>query len=358
MAYDIKNLNVASLDFDDIKTSLIQFFEKQNDLKDLDYRNEASAVNLLLNILATATAYNGVYAQYGFVNSFATTATVLESILGIAGNHSVLLTPTVSASANRTINAVGATLAEYSSFPGKATNGADVSFFNIDSIPNNTAKSITLHCGSEVVNYTTYDYESQSCQIPYNVDPDTISFYETEVTTGNVTKWTRVDKSYTTLKSNNTHFTVINGPGGYLVTNNFASSKTITTSSTVLVRAVISNGSLGNNATISARSNTSFGTFEVPANGYDLITVKRAKSQLLFKATGQERCVTINDYKNAILDSGITGTDDLSKISVTTSTLPGEVKIYVDGLGKTESESLISYLSTKALAGISVIYSS
>ena len=50
MTYQLTNLNVASLDFDDIKSSLISFLEQQSDLKDLDFRNEASSVNLLLNI--------------------------------------------------------------------------------------------------------------------------------------------------------------------------------------------------------------------------------------------------------------------------------------------------------------------
>lgn len=357
MAYDIKNLNVASLDFDNIKSSLIQFLENQTDLKDLDYRNEASAVNMLLNILATVTAYNGVYAQYGFTNSFATTATVLESLLGIASNNSVLLAPTISAKTNRTINATGATLNEYSTFNAKATNGADTLFFNIEEIPNNTSKSINLYSGSQVVNYTGYDYESQSCQLPYTSNPETISFYETDVITGTVTKWTRVDKSNTTAKSNNTHFTVINGPLGYIVTNNFVSSRKITTASKVLIKTVISNGSLGNSSTIIARSNTSFGTTGEPSGGYDLISLAQAKSQLLFKATSQDRCVTLNDYKTAILNSGISGTNDISNIIVSNSSFPGQIKIYVTGLSTTESEQLTTYISERAPAGITVVYS-
>ena len=55
MPYDLKKLNVASLDFDNIKSSLISFLEQQTDLKNLDFRNEASAVNLLLNILSNLT---------------------------------------------------------------------------------------------------------------------------------------------------------------------------------------------------------------------------------------------------------------------------------------------------------------
>jgi hypothetical protein len=356
MAYDIKNLNVASLDFDNIKSSLITFLEQQNDLKDLDFRNNASAVNLLLNILATVTAYNGVYAQYGYVNSFATTTTLLESILGIASNSSVLIAPTLSASTTRTINAVGATLEEYSTFSAKSPSGSDPFFFNIESINKDSTKAITLYSGSEVVNYTGYNYETQSVELPYTVNPETISFYESSITKGETVKWTRVEKSSTAITGDNRHFTVINGPRGYIVTNNFASARTITTTSKVLLTAIISNGGIGNNAVIFPKANTTFATTPLPTGGYSLITVAQAKAMAMFKATGQARCVTLADYKKAILGSGINGTENESDISVVNGDYPGQVKIYVNNLSKTSQDELMDYLSSKTMAGIGVVY--
>lgn len=357
MTYNIKNLNVASLDFDDIKTSLTTFLEKQNDLKDLDFRNEASAVNLLINILSTVTAYNGVYAQYGFINSFATTATVLESLLGIASNNAVLIVPTASAKTNRTVTAT-TVLPEYSTFDARGTNGSSVFFFNVEGITANASKSINLYSGTDVVSYTNYNYDTQSCEIPYTINPETVNFYETDVYTGVETKWTRVEKSSLTNTSNNTHFTIINGPRGYIVTNNFASSRTITTSSKIVVKGIVSNGAAGNNASITARANTIFGTSAAPVGGYDLISVAQARSSLLFKATGQERCVTIRDYKNAIMSSGIPGTSDESLITVVNGPLSGQVNVSVTNLGNLEQEQLISYLSELAPVGITVIYQS
>lgn len=355
MTYNLKNLNVASLDFDNIKDSLTTFLEQQSELKDLDFRNKASAVNLLLNVLATATAYNGVYAQYGFINTFATTATVLESILGIAANSSVLIAPTLSAKTNRTVTTTTA-LAEYSTFNGRSTSGADLFFFNTQAIPANSSLSIDLYCGSDIVSYTSYDYNTQSCELPYSVNPETIGFYETDIYSNITTKWTRVDKSSLAKAGNNTYFTVINGPRGYIVTNNFASAKTITTSSTVSVKAVTSNGGEGNNGSIFDRTDAKFGTTAVPSGGYYEISVPQARSSLLFKATGQDRCVTLVDYKNAILGSGISGTSDESTITVQNSTFPGQVKIYVSGLGATEQSQLLDYLSQRTPAGISLVY--
>lgn len=355
MTYNLKNLNVSSLDFDDIKRSLISFFEQQEDLKNLDFRNQASSVNLLLNILATATAYNGVYAQFGYLNSFATTATLLESLMGIASNNSVLLVPSASATATATVTPT-ADLAEYSTFNGKATNGSDLFFFNMEGISGGQSKSIKLYSGSQVTDYISYNYENQSCVLPYTIDPQTINFYETDIATGTKTKWTRVDKSNTTITSNNTHFTVMNGAQGYLVTNNFSTAKQITTSSLVTVTAITSNGAIGNSANISERTGTSIASISQFTGGYDVISVNRAKASLLFKATGQERCVTIKDYKNAIMSSGISGTENESLITVSNGSYPGEVKIYVDGLTKTSSDALMNYLNPLIPVGTNIIY--
>lgn len=357
MTYQIQNLDVASLDFDDIKTSLINFFKNQPDLADIDFDNEASTANLLVNILATVTAYNGVYAQFGYVNSFATTTTLLNSLLGIASNNSVLIAPVQGAVSTRTITASGTTLEDYTTFKATTSRGASTLFFNIASVPTNTAASISLYSGNEVTSFTNYDYKSQSCELPYTIDPRTVSFYETVTNSGVVTKWTRVEKGSTALTGNQNTFTVINGPKGYIVTNNFPSARTISTSSTVLVKAVASNGSEGNNASIGQRSDVQFNTSSAPTGGYDEISVPVARYKLLFNATGQDRCVTIRDYINAILGSGISGTDTESNITVQTHCcIPGAVKIYVSGLSSENQTLLMSYLNDKAVAGVQLMY--
>jgi hypothetical protein len=357
MTYQLQNLNVASLDFDDIKSSLVGFLQNQPDLADIDFQNNASTANMLINILATATAYNGIYAQFGFVNSFATTTTLMESILGIASNNSVLVAPTQSATSSRTVTAVNATLQDYSTFLATTPAGSDTFFFNITDVPSGTSKTTILYSGSSVTSFTNYDYTTQSCELPYTVDPRTISFYETTTGTGVVTKWTRVDKGTTSTANNSNTFTVINGPRGYIVTNNFLTAKKLNTSSTVLIKAVISNGSVGNNASITSRSDTLFPASTTPSGGYDLLSVTQARYRLLFNATGQDRCVTINDYINAILSSGIAGTDDESLICVQNDCcIPGKVKIYVTGLSSSGQNALMSYLGARSVAGINLAY--
>jgi hypothetical protein len=131
----------------------------------------------------------------------------------------------------------------------------------------------------------------------------------------------------------------------------------IQTSNSVLIKAVTSNGTSGNNAAITARSDVTFVTNATPSGGYSQISVTEARCRLLFKATGQDRCVTINDFVNAILSSGISGTSDSSLITVATDCcVPGTVNIYVTGLSSNNQSLLLSYLNARSVAGINLVY--
>jgi uncharacterized protein YcfJ len=193
--------------------------------------------------------------------------------------------------------------------------------------------------------------------LPYTVDYRTISLYEVtdpyNPTTSQV-KWTRVEKGYLSTSDNQRIFTVQNAPTGYLVTTNFPNAKQITTSSSVLVKAVVSYGAIGNDATISD-PNSVFQTLTTPSGGYNTLSVDAARAKLLFSTT-QDRCVTITDYTNAILSSNIPGTSTQSNISVRNGNVPGSVNVYVSGLDAAYQTVLTQYLANKAVAGTTVIY--
>ena len=145
MTLNFKNLNVASLDYTDIVNSLKTFLKQEPTLSDLDFDNSASAVSLLCDILATATAYNGVYAQFGYHESFLSTANLLESIVGIASNSSVLLEVKNSAKCTRNVLPLGAAgFSAYYPFTASATDGSEVLFFNIKSDINHCLGSYWL----------------------------------------------------------------------------------------------------------------------------------------------------------------------------------------------------------------------
>lgn len=355
MTYNLKKLNVASLDFDNISQSLINFLEVQPGLTDIAFRDKSSTANLLINILSTATAYNGVYAQFGFTESFASTATLLESLVSIASNHSILFPLTQSASAK----AVVATevTSDYTAFQGNSINGASIRYFIKDAAA--VGEEVTIYSGIEIQSFTNYDMESQSILLPANIDPNTINFYTipypTEKNPASREKWTRVDKSNKTLTTNNKHYTVTFSANGYLVTNNFQSSSVIPKSKSVIVNAIVSNGTAGNSGTIVDPNGylTNIGSF---SGGYNLITVDTARAKMLFEATGQNRCVTLVDFEQAILSSGISGTDDEDLISVRNGDVPGSVNVYVENLSESGQALLVEYLTPKMISGTQLVY--
>lgn len=357
MTLNFKNLNVASLDYTDIVNSLTTFLKNEPTLSDLDYDNKASAVNMLINILATATAYNGVYAQFGYKESFLSTATLLPSIVGLASNSSVLLEVKKSAQTTRNVSALGTLIPAYTSFEATTTQGASTLFFNTEEIAAYAVgQTVTFYSGTEVAQYGDWDFNTQSMVIPLTVDPETINLYSID-SNNDTTTWERVDKSNPASTTTGYYYTVLNTVNGYLITANLPESFDIPSSYTVYCRAVVSNGSESNSATLSSSTSLSFLTTTTPSGGYDDISVELARAKVQFAATSQHRCVTITDFENAILASGISGTSDIDLITVANADEPSTIKIYVDGLSVANSNTLISYLAERSVAGINIIYS-
>lgn len=355
MSLDFKKLNVASLNYTDIIGSLKTFLKAEPSLKNLDFDNEGSAISMLCNILATGVAYNGVYSQFGYHESFLSTANMLESIFGIASNGSVLLEAKQSASVTNTVTVSGTTLSAYTPISATTPDGTSVLFFNLETISPETTTTLTLYSGENITQYTDWDFDSQSIVLPLTVDPRTISLYSTD-SIGEETTWIKVDKTDFSREMGN-YFTVLNTVNGYLVTANLPESLPLDLSQTVYVRAVTSNGSKGNNSQLSNLSNLTFLTSNIPSGGYDTISVDQARAKVQFSLSAENRCVTLADYENAILQSLIPGTDDISKITVVNDNIPCQIKIYVDGLTETNINALMVYLGAKTVAGINLIYS-
>jgi hypothetical protein len=356
MSLNFKDLNVASLDYSDIVSSMTAFLKQEPTLSDLDYDNKASAINMLVNILATATAYNGVYSQFGYKESFLSTATLLQSVVGLASNSSILLEVKKSAQSTRNISVSGTTLPAFTAFPATTINGANTNFFNIEEVAANTIATVTLYAGSEVVQYGGWDFNTQSITLPLTVDPETIKLYSVD-SGGTLTTWERVDKTTISSPSIGNYYTVLNTVNGYLVTANLPNSNTLTTDLTVYCKAIVSTGSAANSANINSNTYASFVTTESPSGGYEDISVDLARAKVQFAANSEKRCVTISDFETAILVSGISGTDNIDNITVQNANEPCVIKIYVDGLQSANQNLLITYLSEMSVAGINLIYS-
>ena len=82
MASANSNINIASLDFNDIKTNLRTFLSQQPTLK--DYNFEGSALSVLLDILAYNTQYNAYYLNMVANEMFLDSAIMRPSVVSHA----------------------------------------------------------------------------------------------------------------------------------------------------------------------------------------------------------------------------------------------------------------------------------
>ena len=213
-----------------------------------------------------------------------------------------------------------------------------------------------MYSGTQAVSYTDYNYEGQYTLIPLTVDPRTITFITTNVITGVQTTYTRVDRGSEATTAGN-YFTVINGPSGYMVTNNFINSTPIDLNVRVEVIGLTTNGSKGNDATITPLSSTIFVSELTPSGGYDDLSVERARATILFNGNGRKRWVTLNDLKYAVMSSGISGTDNESLITVSNGATPYSVNVYVNAsLSASDQTLLLTFLSSTGPAGITINY--
>lgn len=77
-----QKIQVTDLDFDTVKTNLKQFLSGQSQFQDFDF--EGSGINILLDVMAYNTLYNGFYANMAANEMYLDTAQVRNSVVSHA----------------------------------------------------------------------------------------------------------------------------------------------------------------------------------------------------------------------------------------------------------------------------------
>jgi hypothetical protein len=135
------NIQLADLDFADIKSNFITFLQGQNVLKDYDYTG--SGLSTLLDILAYNTQYNAYYLNMVANEMFLDSAIQRESVV----SHAKLLgyTPQSAIAPTAIINmnvynvtASSLTLPQYTKFISESIDGVNYTFLTTDAITVNT----------------------------------------------------------------------------------------------------------------------------------------------------------------------------------------------------------------------------
>ena len=126
------DLQLGSLEFDSIKSSIIEHLKKQDVLKDYDY--QGSAAQVLLDILAYNTMYYGHYANMIASEMFLDTAQKESSIISLVKPLGYVVPGKTSATGRAKIRVGGANndVPIYTKFTGNAPNGQFYNFFTTE----------------------------------------------------------------------------------------------------------------------------------------------------------------------------------------------------------------------------------
>ena len=164
MATANSNIQIADLDFSNIKRNFIQFLQSQDTLK--DYNFEGSTMSVLLDILAYNTHYNSFYlnmvANEMFLDSALQRGSVVShaKLLNYVPRSSVAPTAFVNINFNGVANS-SFTLPKFTNFLSEAINGVNYNFVTTDAstvaVSSNTASftNVELKQGTPITHRYT-----------------------------------------------------------------------------------------------------------------------------------------------------------------------------------------------------------
>jgi hypothetical protein len=360
MSYDYTTLNVGKLDYTSIRNNLVSFLQKYPQFQSYDFANQASAINLFIDILSANTAYNGYYLHSVLTNSFPITATTKRALLLDLNLRGGFVADSVSARSTVSLQNAGATaIPIFSAFTAVQTNGAPCLFYNLEEIPVTGSNIVTVEmvAGKNIASFNNFDSQSLVLELPLTYDPTAVRF-STKTTALTDDYWTRVDRF--SNSSGSKIFTVLNGPNVYYVTTNIAGAQV--PDPAVTVDAIESSGTLGNSAQINgARDYTdvTIVSHTTPSGGRNSVSKDYLKTYVPYVTSTNDRLVTETDYIDAtytfLLANGISVTKTDIQVS---SPAAGQINIYVSTLNNptVQSQLMTSYLATRKMAGISLTY--
>ena len=400
----MSQIQLGSLDYDEIRNELKTFLSDQEELK--DYNFDGSILSTVLDLMAYNTMYYGFYSNMQANEAFLDTAQRTESLISLAKPLGYVVPHRKSATVQVTLTGVeGASNTTFGRYAVRLTGsdlaGTSRTFYNIEPITMSSATTPSavgvFHEAKELVLDATVnvDLDAQKFTIfDTTVDPIGI------IVKVNGTEWRKQESIDADLNALSEVYFVEPSKDGYVIRMGGLTEtesgqiigKGVAPGDVVTVSYFSSNGSLGNNITgifgsqdanIQSAESTSFSSGGFNSPNPDTIKFFAPR----FFAT-QNRAVTAEDFKT-IAASLLGLENDLSKISVfggedlgnlahlnyqsdngTTVSDPeaiggvgsaGEVYIsYVNPDGSiptsTQQGELFAQLKTKSVAGLSLKY--
>ena len=362
-------INLTELDFEQIRTSLRTYLQKQDTVRDLNF--EGSAVNFLLDLLAYNTLYYAHYANMISGECFLDSAQLEKSIISLVKPLGYVVPTKTSARTRIQLKNVTdpdtLTIPYSVSVRGKTPEGVDYQFWNIDSISlldgvPNTTEYFSMYEGSYVsLSYggDGFDFPDQKILIAdLNMDVKTLRVSVSRQNADFV-YWKFLDTYSGSFVSDSSNlYTIERTSSGFIIKFQTTSSSTanLIGGDIVNLEYLSSSGSNANGTSIFTAIQTpegsiivnnqpSFGGLDAP----DLDEAKRV-APLVFSA--QQRLVTKSDYYGFLAQLGYSDNVNVWGGEDNSPPMYGRVLFSIAAIGtddNTEIQNIISLIKERSI---------
>ena len=315
-------LEVSELDFDTIKTNLKNFLSDQNEFS--DYNFDASALSVLLDLLAYNTHYNAFYLNMVANEMFLDTATIRSSVVSRAKHMGYTPVSQKGAKAFVDITITPADspatiIIEKNTQFTSSVNGISYVFCTANSATVNinangiyTTANVELTQGTPLTHkYTanTIDPDQKYLLPNANTDTSTLTVkIQTSATNANLYTYTSANDTTAVNSSANVYFLEEDETGRYDVTfgDGVVGRKPVT-GNIIILSSLVADGAEPNGAKtfvpvsgIGGYSNATVTTLTNGVGGAERDSINTIKFNAPKNYQAQNRAVTINDYKRLL----------------------------------------------------------
>lgn len=329
-------LNTTELDFDQIKTNLINYFNRDSGpFKDYDFTG--SGLNNLIDVLAYNTHYNAITAHMAMNESFLDSAQVRSNVVSRA--KLLNYTPTSKTGATASINVVftrasGESISSYTMVKGTKFNAtldgttyvfqttADYTATRDAATNTFTFNNVVVKQGVSKIQTFTIDNSYDQRFIINDVNIDTSTLVVRVYDSLNASNYDIYNK-FTTFNAldatSKVYFLSENSQGNYeFQFGNGTTGKKPIAAGKVEAIFLTTKGPDANGANAFTYAETgeneveisSVATLSAAASGADLETIDSIKFNAPLSFISQDRAVTSNDYK-ALIKANISGIQDV-----------------------------------------------
>lgn len=302
---------INSLDFDGIRTSIINYIKTKPEF--LDYDFQGSAINSLVDVLAYNTLYYGFYSNMIASEGFLDTAKLESSIVSLCKPLGIVVPGKASSKINLQVQNEQASsiqiLAYNTTFSG-SLNGINYNFYSIEDktiIPGATDNIILYESKNPVLDLElNVDLATQTAFLgTTEIDINTISVKVKNSINPEGKVWERKTAIDTSIAEDSEIYFIERTASGFVLVfgkksvNDFAEisvGKDITQEDTVIVSYLVSSGSGANNITNINVTPLTILTEESTYGGTDGPNLETIKSLAPKFFASNDRAVTKDDY--------------------------------------------------------------